>query len=430
MSAPGSESPTSGASSTHGPASDLSPPAGERMDRRLVLLLAVTCGVAVTNLYVAQPLLDTIASAFDVSSSTAGLLVTASQVGYVLGLAFLVPLGDLLERRRLIVALLVIAAVGQVGSTVAPGLAVLAAALIVVGVATAVAQVVVPLASSLAGEEERGRIVGTVMSGLLVGILLARTLSGLIAEIGGWRLVFAVASGAMLVLAAVLWRFLPDAPPPVATEGPARKRYGALLRSVVTLVGEEPELRRRMWLGSIGMAIFSVLWTSIAFLLSREPFGYGDGVIGLFGLAGLAGALMAPVAGRLADAGHGHRATTGALVALVVSWGLLELGGTSVVLLVAGIIVLDFAVQGLQITNQSTIYALRPDARSRITTAYMVAYFLGGVAGSTASSIVWGAGGWDAVCALGGGISLVGLLSWAWFAWSAGRVRGQAAAEG
>lgn len=399
------------------------------MDRRLVVLLAVTVGVAITNIYVAQPLLDTIARAFGTSESTAGLLVTASQVGYVAGLALLVPLGDLVERRRLIVGLLVVVAAAQVVSAVAPSLAVLMAALLVVGVATAVAQIVVPLASSLAGEEERGRIVGTVMSGLLVGILLARTLSGLLAELGGWRLVFAVASGAMLLLAAVCLRLLPEAPPPGTGGGegaraavgtghpsaPMAARYRALLRSVLTLIREEPELRRRMWLGAIGMAVFSVLWTAIAFLLAREPYGYGEGTIGLFGLAGLAGAAMAPIAGRLSDAGHGRGATTATLSCLALSWPLLDLGGDSVVLLVLGIVVLDFAVQGLQITNQSTIYALRPDARSRITTAYMVAYFLGGVAGSTLSSVVWGAGGWDAVCVLGGALSLTGLASWAWF---------------
>jgi predicted MFS family arabinose efflux permease len=398
------------------------------MDRRLVLLLAVTCGVAVTNLYLAQPLLDTIARAFGVGESTAGLLVTAGQAGYVLGLALLVPLGDLVERRRLIVVLLVLAAAAQVVSTVAPSLAVLGAALLAVGIATAVAQVVVPLASSLAGEEERGRIVGTVMSGLLVGILLARTLSGLLSELGGFRLVFGVAAGAMLVLAAVLWRFLPLAPPPVDADrgAPGHVRYRRLLRSVLALIREEPELRRRMWLGAVGMAVFSVLWTAVAFLLAREPYGYGEGTIGLFGLAGLAGALMAPIAGRLSDAGHGRAATTGALLSLAASWLLLDLGSTSIVALLVGIVVLDFAVQGLQITNQSTVYALRPDARSRITTAYMVAYFLGGVAGSTSASVVWGAGGWDAVCALGGAISLAGLASWAWFTWSARRSVGTA----
>ncbi len=180
------------------------------MDRRLVVLLAVTCGVAVSSLYVAQPLLDTIGNAFRVSDGTAGLLVTASQLGYVVGLALLVPLGDLLERRRLIVGLLVLAALGQVVSALAPGFAVLAASLALVGVTSAVAQIVVPLAASLAAEDERGQVVGTVMSGLLVGILLARTLSGLLAEVGGWRLVFAAVAAALLVLAAVLWRFPPS----------------------------------------------------------------------------------------------------------------------------------------------------------------------------------------------------------------------------
>jgi predicted MFS family arabinose efflux permease len=391
------------------------------MDRRLVVLLAVTCGVAVSSLYVAQPLLDTIGSAFGVSDGTAGLLVTASQLGYVVGLALLVPLGDLLERRRLIVGLLVLAALGQVVSAVAPGFAVLATSLALVGVTSAVAQIVVPLASSLAAEDERGQVVGTVMSGLLIGILLARTLSGLLAEVGGWRLVFAAVAAALLVLAAVLWRFLPVA------HAPAEVRYPALLRSVLTLVREEGELRERMLLGAVGMATFSVLWTAVAFLLAREPYGYGDGVIGLFGLAGLAGALMAPLAGRAVDAGRGRATTTAALVVLALSWLLLELGGTSVVALLVGIVALDFAVQGLQITNQSTVYALRPDARSRITTAYMVAYFLGGVAGSTSAAAVFAAGGWDAVCVLGGGIALFGLGSWGVFARRHGARAGRAA---
>lgn len=398
-------------------------PPADRMERRLVLLLAVTCGLAVTNLYAAQPLLDTLARAFGVGESTAGLLVTASQAGYVVGLALLVPLGDLLERRRLIVALIVLVAVGQVVSAIAPAFAVLAASLLVVGVATAVAQIVVPLASSLAGEAERGRVVGTVMSGLLIGILLARTVAGLLSELGGWRLVFAVESAAMLVLAVVLWRALPHAPPPVAADPgvPGAVRYRRLLRSVLALVREEPELRRRMLLGACGMGMFSILWTAIAFLLAREPYGYGDGTIGLFGLAGLAGALMAPVAGRLSDAGHGRRAVTGALVVLLASWGLLDLGGTSLVALLVGIVALDFAIQALQITNQGAIYALRPDARSRITTAFMVSVFLGGIGGSVSASLVWGAGGWDAVCLLGGGVAVFALGAWAWWSWGAGR---------
>ncbi len=380
------------------------------MDRRLVLLLAITCGTAVANIYYVQPLLDTVAAALGVGTGTAGLLVTASQVGYCAGLALLVPLGDLVERRRLIVTLLLLAALAQAVSAAAPAFAVLAAGLLLAGVCSVAAQVVVPMASAMAAPHERGRIVGTVMSGLLIGILLARTLSGLLAEVGGWRLVFAVAAGVMLVLAAVLRRRLPEAPP---TAGGS---YGGILRSVLELVRAEPVLRQRMWLGALSMGGFSILWTAVAFLLAGEHYGYGDGVIGLFGLAGLAGAAMAPVAGRLADAGHGRLAQTIALAALPVSWGLLALGGTSLAALLVGIVVLDFAVQGTQIVNQSTIYALRPEARSRVTTAYMVAYFLGGVAGSSAASAVYAAGGWGAACALGAGVALVGLASWLAFA--------------
>ena len=171
--------------------------------------------------------------------------------------------------------------------------------------------------------------------------------------------------------------------------------------------------------------MFSILWTAIAFLLAREPYGYADGTIGLFGLAGLAGALMAPVAGHLSDAGHGRRAVTGALLVLVVSWVPLDLGGTSLVALLVGIVALDFAVQALQITNQGAIYALRPDARSRITTAFMVSVFLGGIGGSVSASLVWGAGGWDAVCILGAGVALFALSAWTWWSWTATRRAGR-----
>jgi len=378
------------------------------IDRRLVLLLAVTCGAAVANLYYPQPLLDAIARALDVGDAAAGALVTVAQVGYVVGLLLLVPLGDLVDRRRLIVLVLLAGAATQVVAASAPSFAVLAAATTVVGVTAAVAQVVVPLAASLAAEEERGRVVGTVMSGLLIGILAARTVSGALAELGGWRLVLGVSSGAMVLLAAVLWRALPSVP------GASDLRYPALLRSVGTLIREERLLRERMWIGATLMAGFSALWTAIAFLLAREPYGYSEAAIGLFGLAGLAGAAIAPVAGRLADGGRGSWATTAFLTALPASWVLLELGGRSVLALIAGIVLFDLGVQGGQISNQSAIYALRPEARSRITTAYIVAYFLGGVAGSLGGATTYGAGGWDAVCALGGGVSLVGLASWAW----------------
>jgi predicted MFS family arabinose efflux permease len=381
-------------------------PLGAGISRPCVLLLALTCGAAVASLYYAQPLLDTIARAFSVSEGTAGLLVTVSQAGYVVGLALLVPVGDLLERRRLIGALLLVTAAALGLAAVAPTFFVFAVALAVVGVSAVVAQIVVPMSSSLAREHERGSVVGTVMSGLLIGILLARTISGVVAQLFGWRVVFGLAAVAMLLLAGILSRALPKVP---ATE---RLPYPALLRSVLELVRTEPLLRQRMVLGATAFGCFSVLWTSLAFLLSGEPYHYGNAVIGLFGLAGLAGAVAAPMAGRLADRGRGRLAMSASILVLLASWALLAFGKSSVVALVVGIVALDLGAQAMHISNQSAVYTLHGQARSRLTTAYMVAYFLGGVVLSAVTSALYASGGWYAVCVLGAATAAVGLVAW------------------
>lgn len=381
-------------------------PSDAAISKRLVLLLALTCGAAAANMYYAQPLLHTIGATFSVSEGTAGLLVTASQVGYALGLAFLVPLGDLLERRGLIVAMLIVCGLGQGAAALAPAFGWFALALAVVGLTSAVAQIVVPMSSSLAAQHERGAVVGTVMSGLLIGVLTARTASGIIAGLLGWRSVYVIAAALMFALAVVLRYALPCVAP---TED---LPYRSLLRSVLDLVREEPLLRQRMVLGAAGMGCFSVLWTSIAFLLSGAPYHYSNTVIGLFGLAGLAGALIAPVTGRLADRGHGKLATSATIVVLLASWGLLALGGHSIPALIAGIVALDLGVQGLQISNQSAIYSLRPEARSRLTTAYMVAYFVGGASLSAAAAALYSTDGWGGVCVLGAITATVALAVW------------------
>ena len=397
------EADAAGASSLQGIA--VSPPT-ESLDRRLVLLLAVTCGAAVANLYYAQPLLDVIARDFGVSPGAAGLLVTASQVGYAAGLVLLVPLGDLLDRRRMVARMLLLSAAGLAVAAAAPSFGVLAAAIGVIGITSVVAQVLVPLAGTLAPEHERGKVVGDVMSGLLLGILLARTASGLIAELGGWRTVYVLGALLMLVLSVVLARALPPTPPVTDL------RYGELLRSVGALVRDEPLLRRRMVYGAAGMASFSVLWTAIAFLLSDPPYDYGEGTIGLFGLAGLVGAGAAQSAGRLADRGRGHAATGAFLVTIAVAWGLLALGSSSLAALIAGVVLLDLGIQGQHILNQSAIYTLRADARSRVTTAYMANNFLWGALGSAGASLAWSTGGWGAVCAVGGGVAAIALVAW------------------
>ncbi|WP_328812733.1 MFS transporter [Rhodococcus sp. NBC_00297] len=379
--------------------------------RGLVLLLAVTCGVLVANLYYAQPLLDTIARSFDIEEGTAGILVTTAQIGYAIGLAFLVPLGDLIERRRLIVTAALICAVADGIAVVSPGFPMLAAALVLAGVGASAAMVIVPLASALAAEEDRGRTVGTVMSGLLTGILLARTVSGFLSELGGWRLVYGVAAVSIALLAVVLRKYVPVSTPVVTDT------YRGILGSILTLVRELRELRLRMALGALLMAAFSVLWTGLAFLLAAPPFSYGDAVIGLFGIAGVAGALMAPIAGRMTDKGHGRRATTLCLTILLASWALLFLGsgssaGWAVVVLIVGIMALDLGTQGAHISNQNVVFVLDPPARNRLNTAYMVSYFGGGVLGSVAASVSYSVGGWAVLCLTGAAISLAALAIW------------------
>ena len=372
---------------------------------RLVVLMAVGSGLSVASNYYVQPLLPELSAAFGASSWAVGLLVTVSQVGYVVGLALLVPLGDLVERRRLAVSVCALTGAALAVVAVAPGLPVLFPAIAVVGVTSVGAQVFVALAADLARGDQRGRAVGTVMGGLLIGILVARTVAGLIAEAAGWRAVYAVGAVLMAALAALAWRELPRVAPSTRTS------YRALLASIGALVRDEPVLRRRGAYGALGFASFSVLWTSVAFMLD-DVYGYGEATIGLFALLGVVGAGVAQVAGRLADAGWARVATLGFFLSLALSWAVLVRAERSLAALVIGIVLLDLAAQGAHISNQSEVYRLRPDARSRLTTAYMCMNFTGGVVGSASSAALYGWGGWSAVCAAGGAFSLLALGLW------------------
>ena len=378
-----------------------------RLARSLVALLAVSCGLTVANIYYAQPLLDTIARDLGTSESTTGLVLVTTQVGYAAGLVLLVPLGDLLDRRRLVSAVLAVTVVALVGAAVAPGIAALAIALGAVGLTSVVAQILVPFAATLAGDEERGRVVGTVMGGLLLGILLARTLSGAIASVGGWRSVFVVAAVLMVVLAVVLWLRLPQVP---VTSGLS---YGAALRSVLTLIRTHAVLRRRMAYGALVFAAFSIFWSAVAFLLAGPDYGWSEAEIGLLGLIGVAGALCAQVSGRLADRGR-NRVGTGAWLALTLaSFGVLFLGQHSLAALLVGVVLLDAGAQGAQVLNQSAVYALDADARSRLTTAYLTLYFVGGAAGSALSTTLYASHGWAGVCTAGAVVAGLALVLWA-----------------
>jgi predicted MFS family arabinose efflux permease len=374
----------------------------EQLPRSLVTLIAVATGAVVANLYYAQPLLHLVAHDFHSGSALVSLIITATQVGYAAGLLLVVPLGDLHPRRILVVRIFGLAAVALVASALAPDIWVFGLASIAVGTASVAGQVMIPFAADLAPADRRGRVVARIMTGLLLGILLARTVSGLVAQLAGWRAIYWFSAALMIAFAAILWRALP-------TEGSRpHQRYWSLVGSSLRLLIDEPVLRRRAWHGACAFACFSVLWTTIAFLLSSAPYHYSSIVIGLFGLVGAGGILAANLAGKLADSDRSASATLVAGVLLISSFGLLWFGHSSLAFLIVGIVVLDIGTQGMQITNQAIIYALRPDARSRINSAYMVCYFIGGAVGSVTAGVVYSARGWSGVCLLG---AFFGLLT-------------------
>ncbi len=374
-----------------------------RLTPAMVLLMSVATGLAVASNYYAQPLLHIIGEQFQVSNAATGSIVTIAQLSYAVGLMLLVPLGDILERRRLIVFMTALSAAGLLISANAPSLGWLILGTFLTGMLSVVAQVLVPFGATLADPAQRGRIVGTLMSGLLLGILLARTAAGVLADLGGWRTVYWVAAALLLAMSAVLWRILPDHP------GSAQLSYPRLLLSIWRLYREEPLLRARSLIGGLLFACFSMLWTPLTFLLSSPPYGYSMTTIGLFGLAGAMGAYAARRFGRMADLGLGNQATVVGLALLLGSWALIAWSAHAVIPLLIGIVIQDMAIQGVHVTNQSAIYRLRPEARSRLTAGYMTAYFIGGAAGSLVSAWIYGHFGWYGVTATGAAIALLAL---------------------
>lgn len=379
------------------------------LPRGVVILFAVACGATVANVYFSQPLLVTMGHDLAMSPALVGSVVTLTQAGYGLGLFFLVPLGDVVDRRRLIVAqlLLLVAALAVVAA--AHSAAILLAGMAATGLLAVVTQTLVAFAASLAPPAGRGRTVGQVTSGVVVGILLARTASGLMADLAGWRSVYLASASLAALLALVLYRVLPrhsDAPP-------ATLRYGRLLRSTITLFARERLLRLRALFGLLIFAAFSTLWSSVALPLSEAPYFLSHSAIGALGLIGVAGALAATVAGRLNDRGLSRRTTGIALALLASSWLPLAFTRSSLWALVVGVILLDLAVQAVHVTNQTLIYALRPDAGSRLIGGYMVFYSVGSATGAIAATFLYAMAGWGAVCVLGAAFSCLGLVLWA-----------------
>ena len=370
----------------------------------LITLMSIAIGVIVANLYYLQPLLHQLTKDFRVSESKATLLLVLIQAGYAAGLAFVVPLGDLIPRRRLAVLIFVLASVVVFAGAAAHSFVLFAAITFFIGLASCGGQVILPLGADMANPAQRGRVIGRLMTGLLMGLLLSRSVSGIIAQAAGWRTVYVAAGVALALMAIMLFRVLPNEP--VRTPVPYHRLLAGTLGMFVTL----PMLRRRSLYGLLIFAAFSALWTTLAFHLSAAPFHYDNLVIGLFGLFGAAGVLAANVAGRNADKQRSHLTTIVGGALILLSFVVLYIGRNVVVLLALGIIMLDAGMQGLQITNQSIIYSLAPDARSRINSAYMVCGFIGAALGSLAAGQCYAHAGWRGDCLLGGGIGLVILV--------------------
>ncbi|MFF3905835.1 MFS transporter [Streptomyces sp. NPDC001848] len=372
----------------------------------LIALLAVASGMTVANLYYAQPLLSSLRDVFHISTATAGTLITLTQVGYVIGMIFLVPLGDRLEKRGLITILLTVTTLALVAAGLATGFPMLLAASLISGATSVVAQILVPFAASLAPDHARGRIVGRVMSGLLTGILLSRTVSSLVSDIAGWRVVYLGSAVLMAALAVALRVALPRHAPTTTVP------YHHVLRSTAALVRTHPALLRRGLYQAAMFGAFSAFWTTVSYVLTGPRFHYSPIGVGIFALVGAAGAAIAPLAGHWADHGLTRRMTGAAFAAAAPAFALAGLGGHSVVLLALAAVVLDMAVQTTLILGQHTVYQLDPHARARLNSAFIATFFLGGALGSQLGSIAYRAGGWGAVSVLGAALPVLALLYW------------------
>ena len=374
--------------------------------RGTVFVYALTCGIMVGNLYICQPLLHEIARSLHVAEPVAGLVTVAAQIGYALGILLLVPLADIADPRRLLRWLIVATTAGLLLAAAAPGIIVLIAASLVFAAATVVPQILVPLATSLVPPERRGRVIASLQTGFILGILLSRTVSGAVASVSGtWRAPFFVAAIGTGILFFVLPGFLPS-----GARGQTRS-YASLLRSLLPLL-QYGSVRTSMALGFCVFGAFSVLWSTLAFHLASPVFGLGAAATGLFGLWGAPGAILAPVAGRLADRLGSGWVNFASLVCAAAAFAIAgSFGATSILALVVAVNLLDFGLQSGQIANQTRIFALGAAIRARVNTVYMVGVFGGGAFGSLAGITAWHVAGWHGSCALAFGlVAIAGVI--------------------
>ncbi|AHN26643.1 major facilitator superfamily MFS_1 [Gilliamella apicola] len=375
----------------------------------LVFLMAFAIGVTIASNYYAQPLLHSITHDLNIAVEHAGSIIMAAQFSYAVGLLFITPLGDKFERKHLIIILMVLSTCGLIVSALSKNLWMLIIGTSMTGLFSTVAQVLIPFAATLAKPEQRGKIVGTLMSGMLLGILLGRAFAGAISTIADWHYVYWIATGIMVIVTLLLSISLPT------YRSTININYFQLLWSISSLYKQEPILRIRSLLAVISFALFSLLWTPLAFLLSNDPYHYSDFIIGLFGIAGAAGALGSPIVGKLSDKGKGWLATTIGLCLLLLSWLPLSFAQCSIIALILGVVILDFSVQVTHVSNMSAIYQIRPEARSRMNTGYMVCYFIGGMLGSVGSTYLFSHYGWIAIVVSGTILGLMGIICWLFY---------------
>lgn len=365
------------------------------LESRHLILMAACTGLIVANIYYCQPLVVLISKEFGVSEARAGIITFLTQLGYALGLLFLVPLGDKLERRKQILFTTLGAVLSLIAAAKAPSLLLLEIASLCIGFTSVVPQLILPLAAHLAAPEKRGKVVGSIMSGLLVGILLSRTLSGWVGAWMGWRGMFWIAAGITASLLLLMRVSFPKSKPHFIGS------YGTLMKSLLTLIKEQPLLREASAINALAFAAFGMFWTTMVLHLSLPPFLYHSDTIGMFGLAAAAGALLAPLIGGSADKRNPRVPVGYGILLVMLSYVAFMIFSVSVIALIIGIVVLDLGLQCIHVSNQSRVYALMPEARNRLNTVYMTMSFIGTSLGSAIGLGMWAVGGWTAVCTAG-----------------------------
>jgi len=376
----------------------------------LTILMAMAVGISVASNYYAQPLLHSITQDLQISVENSGSIVTTAQFSYALGLLFIAPLGDKIERKTLIIILMLLTTIGLIVSALAYSKMMLIIGTAIAGIFSAVAQVLIPFSATLALPNQRGKVVGILMSGMLLGILLARTFAGAISTLADWRMVYWIAAAIMCFTTLLLCCSLPR------YHNKNTINYWRLISSIFGLFYLERVLRIRALIGGIAFALFSLLWTPLAFLLSSEPYHYSDFIIGLFGLAGAAGAMGSPIVGKLSDKGKGILVTSIGLALLLLSWLPLSLALFSIIALVIGVIVIDFAVQVTHVSCMNAIYQQGgAENRTRMNAGYMLSYFTGGMLGSLSSTYLFANYGWFAIVIAGCSLAMLGILIWIYY---------------